>query len=229
MHLIKKNEMNIFDLPIAEITKQYLGFIRQQQTIELDIASEYLVMAATLIYLKSVDLLPKEEDSEEAEDDYVDPKEELIERLINYQRYQMASQFFEAQQEKGQQSFVRPPQVPADERSKNYQLSPGLSLVDLQLAFENVLARRRDLAPQAKQIQAENYTINDGIHYLRGRLEHLQKGESITFDQLLDGLHSRDQLVMGFLGLLELAKSGDLQLWQADRQQSILVKMVKDE
>ncbi|WP_338345443.1 MULTISPECIES: segregation and condensation protein A [Fructobacillus] len=229
LHLIRKHEMDIFQLPIAEVTKQYLSFIHDQQAMQLDVAAEYLVMAAKLIHLKSTDLLPKPPIEDDFEDNFeeLDPKEELIARLLVYQRFQQATSFFDERQEAGMHSFVRP--AIEDEKAKIDQpvtLAPGLTMVDLQLAFDSVIARQRDLAPKVRQVESDSYTIGDGIVSIRQKLQALPKEKSLPFTALFDDVFAPDRLVMTFLGLLEITKAGEVTLWQAALTDEILIKAV---
>ncbi|WP_238479235.1 segregation and condensation protein A [Fructobacillus papyrifericola] len=231
LHLIKKHEMDILALPIAQVTEQYLSFIKDQQAMQLDVAAEYLVMAAKLIRLKSNDLLPQPEvEEDQTDEEGLDPKQELINRLLVYQRFQQAATFFDERQEVGMQSFGRPAladETPEEERQLT--LAPGLSLVDLQLAFNNVLARQRDLVPRTRQVRSESFTIGDGIKTIEAKLQTLPKTASMTFTELFDGLYDVDHLVMTFLGLLEMSKEKKLTIWQADLSDEILIKAVNDE
>lgn len=233
LHLIKKHEMDILALPIAQVTEQYLSFIKDQQAMQLDVAAEYLVMAAKLIRLKSNDLLPQPEiEDEQLEDDgELDPKQELINRLLVYQRYQQAATFFDERQEVGMKSFGRPAMVEDEDQTDSRQLTlaPGLSLVDLQLAFDNVIARQKDLVPRKRQVRSESFTIGDGIRTIKEKLVAIPKNESLTFTALFDGLYDAERLVMTFLGLLELSKEKQLTIWQADLRDEILIKAVEHE
>nr|WP_074717748.1 segregation/condensation protein A [Fructobacillus pseudoficulneus] len=231
LHLIKKHEMDIFELPIAEVTKQYLGFIHDQQAMQLDVAAEYLVMAAKLIHIKSTDLLPKPPVTDDEDDNFeeLDPKEELIARLLVYQRFQQATGFFDERQESGLQSYARPAiEEEKPEADQALALAPGLTLIDLQLAFDSVLARKRDLAPKTRQVESDSYTIGDGIKTIRHKLQRLPAGQSLPFTSLFDDVFQADRLVMTFLGLLEITKAGEITLWQADLSEEILIKTVKN-
>lgn len=225
--------MDILALPIAEVTEQYLAFIKDQQAMRLDVAAEYLVMAAKLIRLKSNDLLPRPEVEEEQLDDdsELDPKQELINRLLVYQRFQQAATFFDERQEVGMKSFGRPALVEDEEKDDSRQLvlAPGLSLVDLQLAFDNVVARQKDLVPRKRQVRSEAFTIGDGIKTIRQKLDMVPKGESLTFTSLFDDLYDAERMVMTFLGLLEMSKEKKLTIWQANLQDEILIKAVENE
>ncbi|MBS9334643.1 segregation/condensation protein A [Fructobacillus sp. M1-10] len=231
LHLIKKHEMDILALPIAQVTEQYLSFIKDQQAMQLDVAAEYLVMAAKLIRLKSNDLLPQPEVEEElADEEGVDPKQELINRLLVYQRFQQATEFFDARQTVGMQSFGRPAlfdETPEEDR--RLTLAPGLSLVDLQLAFDNVVARQKDLVPRTRQVHSETFTIGDGIKTIEIKLKALPAKASLTFTELFDGLYDVDRMVMTFLGLLEMSKEKKLTIWQANLEDEILIKAVEHE
>lgn len=229
LHLIKKSELDIFALPIATVTSQYLQFIQEQQSMELDVASEYLVMAAHLIHLKSIDLLPKAPQANDDDaDDYQDPKEELIERLLVYHQYQAASAFFQERLTSGQQGFTRSPQRPTADQAA-VQLSPGLTLVDLQLAFDRFLVRKQAQQPQRRQIQTETYTISDGLTAVRSQLKTYRIGDELALDTVFTKVDNRVQIVMIFLAVLEIAKAGEIALSQENPEAEIMMRLVKDE
>ena len=144
LHLIKQSEMDIFDLQIAKITEQYLVFIHEQKKMQLDVASEYLVMAATLVQIKSADLLPQEIFEEHfVEESYFDPREELMVQLLTYKQFQVASDQLREREKQHQQSFARLPLLPPIDVELETKLAPGLGLVDLQTAFAHLLKKRK--------------------------------------------------------------------------------------
>ncbi|GMA68070.1 hypothetical protein GCM10025884_16970 [Leuconostoc gelidum subsp. gelidum] len=143
LHLIKKSEMDIFDLQIAKITEQYLVFIHEQKKMQLDVASEYLVMAATLVQIKSADLLPQETFEENfVEESYFDPREELMAQLLTYKQFQVASDQLREREKQHQQSFARLPLLPPNDIKLETKLAPGLGLIDLQTAFAHLLKKK---------------------------------------------------------------------------------------
>src|SRR5690625_107995 len=142
LHLVNEMEIDIYDIPVAEITEQYLQYIHTMQTIELNIASEYLVMAATLIEIKSAMLLPKKE--VEYEDEYEeDPREELVNRLIEYRKYKEAAEQLKEKELEENQIYTRPP-VHLDEWTTKSPVKPGeVSIYDMLQALEKVFQRKK--------------------------------------------------------------------------------------
>lgn len=226
LHLIKKSELDIFDLPIATITAQYLAFIQTQQEMQLDVASEYLVMAATLLQIKSADLLPQETyDDEVLLDEYQDPREELMRQLLTYKQFQAASTQLREREQVDHQSFARLPMaVPAD-FELDVALAPGLGLVDLQLAFAKLLRKKRQHEPISRRVVREKMTMAQAVTNIRRHFATHQVGDMVTFASLFDQLHDRESLVMTFIALLEMAKADQVILHQTDAQAEIFVEI----
>lgn len=226
LHLIKKSELDIFDLPIATITAQYLAFIQTQQEMQLDVASEYLVMAATLVQIKSADLLPQETyDDEVLLDEYQDPREELMRQLLTYKQFQAASAQLREREQVDHQSFARLPMaVPAD-FELDVALAPGLGLVDLQLAFAKLLRKKRQYEPISRRVVREKMTMAQAVTNIRRHFATHQVGDMVTFASLFDQLHDRESLVMTFIALLEMAKADQVILHQTDAQAEIFVEI----
>ncbi|WP_459523932.1 segregation and condensation protein A [Leuconostoc lactis] len=226
LHLIKKSELDIFDLPIATITAQYLAFIQTQQEMQLDVASEYLVMAATLVQIKSADLLPQETyDNEVLLDEYQDPREELMRQLLTYKHFQAASAQLREREQVDHQSFARLPMaVPAD-FELDVALAPGLGLVDLQLAFAKLLRKKRQHEPISRRVVREKMTMAQAVTNIRRHFATHQVGDMVTFASLFDQLHDRESLVMTFIALLEMAKADQVILHQTDAQAEIFVEI----
>lgn len=226
LHLIKKSEMNIFDLPIAEITAQYLAFIHTQQAMQLDVASEYLVMAATLVKIKSSDLLPEEAlDDLGFEEEYTDPREELMLQLLTYKQFQVASEVLRERENADQQSFSRVPMMTPDDLDYDTTLAPGLVLVDLQTAFTKLLQKKRQQRPIRRHVTAETYTLVEATHNINKHLINHRVGDHVSFTSLFDNMFEREQLVMTFLALLEMAKGKKIKLHQNHYQQEIYVEI----
>jgi segregation and condensation protein A len=217
LHLIKQAEMNIFDLPIADITAHYLDFLRTQQALQLDVAGEYLVMAANLLRIKSHDLLPVEQDNEvDVLVEEVDPREELMLQLLTYRQFQQAADTLKVREQSQQQSFSRLPQLPPQQPIT--PLAPGLGLVDLQTAFAQILARHRRQKPLNRRVINDRYTLQDAMHHLHEQLEQVTAEQPVAFaDLFVDVAPQRDVLVMHFLAILELAKTGQILLEQREQ------------
>ena len=226
LHLIKVNEVAIVDIPIVTITEQYLTFLKQAQERNLDIAGEFLVMAATLMSIKAATLLPKHEtlsyDQDLAEFVYEeDPREELMTQLLEYQRYQQAADELREREEGRQQQFSRAPmQVPAD--IEVAPLPDGLGLTDLQAAFERMMQKRAQKNPQPRLLQAETWSTKRQMKRL---MHYIQQHETVDFEAFFEGIHRRDEIVTTFLGMLELVRHQHLLVTQATALGTIQLKL----
>ncbi len=200
LHLIKQNEVDIYDIPIALITRQYLEYLEVMKDLNLEIASEFLVMAATLIYIKSRMLLPPDETIETGEEE--DPRAGLVQRLLEYQAFKEASGALREREEKWRNAFARPP-FDKDEISKE----PDLYLFDVNL-FDLVGALRRVLSkapPEMVSITRELLTVKDKIALI---LDQIEASRTLRFDDLFKDDRTRMQIIVTFLALLELLKLG---------------------
>lgn len=203
-HLIEKNEVDIYNIPIAEITRQYLEYLAEMQSLDLDIASEFLVMAATLLAIKAKMLLPKPLKIREEEEPAEDPRDELVERLLEYKKYKLAAEFLHLQEEIQSKVFLRP-------NEETFFLSlfadknplEGVNLEDLKAALAQILAKRTDVAP-IKEIPREEITIKKKMEEIMAILQNHPQG--ITFFDLFSFPVSKIEIVVQFLALLELMR-----------------------
>jgi len=202
LYLIKKNEVDIYNIPAATITQQYLDYLQMMQLLDLNVAGEFLVMAATLMQIKSRMLLPQEErPPEEVEED--DPREELVRRLLEYQRFKEVARHLAALEWQRRQVFVRsttvealpPPEVPVD------QPPFEASLFDLLSAFSQVLqaASKEELY----EIVRDEMTIEQKVHELLHLLVHKH---TLAFEELFALSRTRLHIIVTFLALLELVR-----------------------
>ena len=209
LHLIKKNELDIYNIPIAAITRQYLEYMELLKELNLDIAGEFLVMAATLLQIKSRMLLPLTPEEEEAEVE--DPRAELVRRLLEYQRYRDASFQLSSRNLLGREVFAR--KFDSDELA---DLTPKDEPIDVEL-FELVEAFRRVLGRVS--VETFHNVVTDGISIaerISEVLSLLHGGKTINFDSLFwDGM-TRDLLVVTFLSMLELCKMKLIRITQAE-------------
>lgn len=203
LHLIKKHEIDIFDIPIAFITQQYLEYVDLMSTLNLDLAGEFLVMAATLTKVKSQMLLPPDETAIEGEDDAgQDPRAELVQRLLEYQRYKDAAEVLEKRQEVWRDVFPRRAEPPPLPPAKEADLLPGsVSLFDLLDSLRKVLDRVPDQG--VREITLERITVSEKITYI---LSRLKDAESLIFEDLFDRERTRLGVIVTFLALLELVR-----------------------
>ncbi len=209
LHLIKENKIDIYDIPIALITRQYLEYLELMKELNLDIASEFLVMAATLIYIKSRMLLPKDESGEVTEED---PRLELVERLLEYQAIKEAALELKEREEEWSGVLRRPDigveDEPADEDNVKELYLFDLNIFDLLSAFKKLVEK---LPPEVIEISPETLTVKDRISYI---LEQLEQRESLRFEDLFEGMRTKDALIVTFLALLELLKLGLVRAYQ---------------
>jgi segregation and condensation protein A len=199
LHLIEEHELDIFDIPIAFVATKFVETITLMQELNIDVASEYLVMAATLAHIKSKMLLPAQPDDqdEEAEPE-LDPRAELVRRLLEYQKYRQAADQLGGNAVLGRDVFLRG--VPAPEAEGPAPIA-GLSLFRLLDAFQAVLARVK--LSFDHEVDAEHFSITDRINQLS---ELLATRRRIPFEELFEGQTTRSDLITTFLALLEMTR-----------------------
>jgi len=211
LHLIRQNEVEIADIPVALIAEQYLDYLEIMQELQLDVAAEYLVMAATLAQIKSRMLLPPEEGEEEEEPG--DPRAELVARLLEYQRYKEAAEGLLRRRWLGRDVYPatppEPPRVPEAER----ELDVGL--FQLLEAFRSVLARAREEGPGVHEVEQEPVSVRDRMIAVMAELEQAPSLEFQDLFERVDGARPRrSTLVATFLAILELARLTALRIYQ---------------
>lgn len=211
LHLIRSSEMDIYDIQIAEITAQYLEFLHQMQSNQLEVAGEYFVMAATLMSIKSKMLLPADEDEEVVEDVEDDPRQELVDQLLEYKRYKQAASELHEKEQQRQQEFTRPAiSIPDDVAGA--KVSPGITLGQLQQAFATVIKRKHLSQPITQTVQSERTSLTDKIKMVLNVVKHAPT----IFDDLFNDQTNRDELVTTFLAVLELCKHQAILIEQTD-------------
>jgi segregation and condensation protein A len=212
LHLIRTNEVDIYDIPIAEITRQYLEILDLMQELNIDLASEFLVMAATLIHIKSKMLLPPPHEDGTTDEPSEDPRNELVARLLEYQRYKEAAQQLHQQEEIRAAIWTRPEEALHAFTSNGHAEPEGLIEVDLfELisAFRGVLERARQRVDLV--YERETISMEEMIGRIKGRLA---PGEQCTFVDLFEGAHDRPTIIVTFLAILELVRLRLLRIFQ---------------
>jgi len=206
LHLINRYEIDIYNIPVAEITEQYLSYIHAMKELQLDVASEYLVMAATLLQIKSKMLLPKyEEDVEDSSEEFMeDPRQELMERLIEYKKYkQVATQLKEKEQERAQ-LYTRPPlDYMMFQKEEAEKLPIDVTLYDMLAAFQKLMRRKKIQRPVTATVTRQEIPIEQRMDDVLKQLE-LAGGRQSFYDLFVDD--DRDVIVVTFLAILELMK-----------------------
>ncbi|PLY03439.1 MAG: segregation/condensation protein A [Desulfuromonas sp.] len=215
LHLIKKNEMDIWDIQISQITEQYLATLDAMKNLNLDVAGEFLVMAATLLQIKSRLLLPPSEEEEETEDEEEDPRAELVRRLLEYKKYKEAAENLAARPLLGRDQFARGGNDPEFERVEDAGFEV-VGLFDLVEAFKLVLAECADDA--VHEVDMERLSITDRINTI---LTTLQERGGVTFRDMFAEKPDRHEVVVTFLAMLELVKMRLVQLMQNRQYEAI--------
>lgn len=215
LHLIKKNEVSITDIPIAAITEQYLAMLELMQSLNLDVAGEFLVMAATLIHIKSRELLPGG-DEEPDEDEGVDPRAELVRRLLEYQRYKDAAAELDQREILTRDVFVRAP-APAEEAGPREFRE--ISVFELLGALKRVIDRLpKDIV---HEVTLERITVREKMTML---LDKLRVESRVIFESLFAEVKSRLEIVVTFLAMLELVKVRAIRIFQEEAEGEIVIE-----
>jgi segregation and condensation protein A len=208
LHLVKKNEVDLSDIPVATITDQYLAYLDLLQQLDLDVAGEYLVMAATLLHVKSRLLLPAEEAAEDEEGE--DPRAELVRQLLEYQRFREAAETLNHRAVLERDVFARPPL--RDEVDAEPDIVYDVSLGDLLDALQDVLKRA---APEAvHQVILEQVSLREQLCFI---LDVLRERTEVLFTDLFPTGTTRLQMLVTFLALLELVRMRMVQVQQEER------------
>lgn len=214
LYLIRKQNIDILDIPVAEITRQYMGYVELMKSVRLELAAEYLVMAAMLAEIKSRMLLPRSTASEE---DEVDPRAELIRRLQEYERFKAASEGLDNLPRVGRELHV--PRLEAPE-ARARKLLPSVSLEELLLSMADVL-RRADMF-ESHQISREALSTRERMSLV---LERLQGGAFVPFVALFSAEEGRAGVVVTFIAVLELVKESLVELVQNEPLAPIHVRL----
>jgi segregation and condensation protein A len=207
LHLIRENKVDIYDIPISLITGQYLEYIGIMKELSLDIAGEFLVMAATLIHIKSRMLLPPDEEVEAEQTE--DPRLELVQRLIEYQAYKDAASILKEREDDALRIFWREPaEEKEEEGAESEPYLFDVNIFDLLGAFKKIV----DAAPaEVRTITREVLTVKDKMMFIS---ELLENAETIRFEELFVENRTRTLLIVTFLALLELLRLGLARVYQ---------------
>jgi segregation and condensation protein A len=219
LYLIKKDEVDIYDISIVRITQQYLEFMDAFKVLDLEVAGEFVVMAANLIYLKSRSLLPVAVQPPEEESEEEDPRWELVRQLLEYKKFKDAAQHLH-QRELGQEKFfARAPEVV--EQAAERPLG-DVSVFDLINAFNKIL-KRVNQKEDLREIFEEHYTVGDKIDLI---MKMSEAAVDLRFTELFSGVASRTEIVVTFLALLELIRLKQFRAMQDEPFGEIILRRV---
>ena len=225
LHLIDKNKIDIYDIPIVEITNQYMEYIKAMDEKDMHVMSEFLVMAATLLDIKCKMLLPAEviEEGEE------DPRQELVEQLLQYKLYKYMSYELRDRQFEGERTFYKEPTLPSEvleyvEPVDMEKLIGDLTLTQLEKIFQDVLKKQENkidpVRSQFGKLEKEEVSLPEKLNKVR---EYIKKHKKFSFRKLLEEQASKMQVVVTFLAILELMKMGTIQISQKKTFEDIVI------
>jgi segregation and condensation protein A len=209
VHLIKKNQMNVYDIQISVITKQYLQYLDLMQELNLDVASEFLVMAATLIHIKSKMLLPRPETAAGDPVDDEDPRDALVRRLLEHQKFKAAAEMLHDKETLRSAQYGRPDSRIEAIAGDDYEPEIEVDLFSLLSAFKQVLERARERPPVL--LPPEEIPIERRIEQM---LERLSETEACGFEDLFENDYSRADMIVTFLAMLEMIRLKLIRVFQ---------------
>ena len=222
LHLIKENKMDIMDIEIEKITDQYMKFLEEQEKLNLEIASDYLVLASELLEIKSRLLLPRQELDVESEEEF-DPRSELVNRLLEYQTYKDITKVLQEKEELRSEIYTKAP-----ENVKNYidevtEIHADVTLDDLVEALKKYLVRKEEKKPLNTKVTVNEISISSRRHDIKRLLKNKKK---IDFFELFPVV-SKEYVVATFLAILEMAKDKELVIKQDDTFSDIVVEVIE--
>ncbi len=229
LHLIDKNKINIYDIPIVEITDQYLEYVKAMDKQDLNIVSEFLVMAATLIDIKSKMLLPKEvnEDGEEE-----DPRDELVQKLLEYKMYKYMSYELRDRELDAGRALYKKPTIPNEVLKYEApidldELLSDVTLVKLNEIFNMIMKKQEDKVDPIRskfgKIEKEEVSLTDKMEFVK---DYALTHKKFSFRKLLEMQHSKMHVIVAFLAILELMKTGIISILQEDAFGDITIENV---
>jgi segregation and condensation protein A len=224
LYLIKKNEIDIYDIPIALITEQYLTHVEMMKSLNLDVAGEYLVLAATLIHIKSKMLLPSPEENIDGEEDEADPRSELVKQLLEYEVFK------DAAMQLGQRPLLERDVFTRAHSAEDKNIDEGRDEIEIDLSvFDLVEAFYRIISTMAKtelmEIDVEKMSLSERMNEIMDRLTEKKK---MTFTELMGGQLNRRMILYTFLAILELIKVRMIRVYQAGSFGVIRIALVTE-
>lgn len=220
LHLIKESKVDIWDIKIVDITDQYLNYIKSMERLNLNIASEYLVMASELMEMKSKMLLPRYQDENEEEE--VDPKEQLIQRLIEYQKYKEMTKSFKELEEVRHEFYTKAPESLKEYVDEGTVISSDVTLDDLMNAFQKFIERKKLEKPLSTTVTKKEITVEERRTSIRNILK---KKKKVDFFELFEEV-TKEYIVVTFLAVLEMAKKQELTIYQENNFDNIICEVL---
>lgn len=219
LHLIKESKMNIMDIEIEKITEQYMNYLDLQEKMNLEIASEYLVMASELIEIKSKLLLPNPKNEEGEEED---PREELVNRLLEYQAYKEITKVLQDKENLRKEIYTKAPENIRNYVEEDVSITTDVTLDDLVDAFKKYLERKKETKPLQTKITVNEVTVSSRRHDIKNLLRTKKR---VSFFELFPVV-SKEYVIATFLAVLEMAKSHELTITQDGTFDDIICEAV---
>lgn len=229
LDIIRKNKMSIYDIQIYDLTKQYLEHLEQMKIMDLEITSEFIVVAATLLEIKSKTLLPKPKKEEEDEED---PRLILMRKLVEYKKIKQATEFFKERSQYSGQIFTKKPEVIEEVKSpiNNEDILKNISMLDLFNIYNQLLdahrSKRNTTNVIEKKIYVDKYKLDDKIEQIRTQLV---LGKTYTFDDFMFECECKMEAIVTFLALLELIKLRNIKVTQEGNFTVMYIERMKEE
>ena len=232
LHLIEKNKIDIYDIPIVMLTEQYMEYIQTMEHKDMDVMSEFLVMAATLVKIKSKMLLPVEVNEEGEE---IDPRAELVERLLEYKMFKFASLQLKDREQDAYRVVYKKPTIPPEITDFEEEVDIGellseVTLIKLQAVFHSVMKKQVDkidpIRSKFGKIEKEPVNLEERIQFI---LEFAELHKQFSFRKLMEAQPDKMTLIVTFLGILELMKIGKLSIVQEEIFDDIFITYVEQE
>lgn len=221
LHLVKESNIDIYDININEITEQYLDYIHKMEELNIDIASEYLVMAATLMEIKSKSLLPTEQEKEVDEEEEEVTREVLIQKLIDYQKYKEVTKSFKELEESRKTIYTKAPSKLNEMLEQKFVNDTDTTIDDLMLAFSKFLERKNMEKPIHTKVTNKEYSVRKRKKDIKMLLQTKKKAE---FTELFT-TYNKSYIVVTFMSILELAKEDDIILTQETNFDKIFIEL----
>ena len=230
LYLLDKNKVNIYDIPIVEITAQYMEYIAEMKRQDLDVLSEFLVMAATLIDIKSKMLLPRDPDDEE---EGIDPRAELVQQLLEYKMYKCMAYELKDRQVDAQRVMFKKPTIPEEvleyqEPLNVEELVSDITLAKLNEIFKSIMRKQQDkidpLRSKFGKIEKEEVSLEEKTEYLEN---YATTHKHFSFRSLLEAQSSEVEVIVTFLAILELMKTGKIYVQQENIEDDIFIRALE--
>lgn len=205
LHLIKENDIDIYDIKIEKITREYLKYIKKMKELNLTVESGYLVMACELLEIKSKMLLPKKEENKEEDLYEENPKELLVQRILTYKKYKEITEELKKYEEKRKEIYIKEPEN-LKEYAKDEDNSSDLNLEDLMNAFNEIIKRKEQSIPLQTKITKKELSVSQRVFKIRSILK---EKKTVRFEELFDA-SSKEEIIVSFLSILEMFKKNEI-------------------